>query len=102
MSVVPFLEAVGINVGRHPAVVPYYLVADAEASSHVPSQERIGIFQPCRAPRDAGAGRERGGQSEGAAGWGRSQCITIRKTVLFITHQNDEAVGYICAIPARL
>ena len=66
------------------------------------SQEWIGISQPCRAPRDAGAGRERQRQSEGAAGWSRSQCIAIRKTVLFITHQNDEAVGYICVIPARL
>ena len=36
----PFLEAARINVGRHPAVVPYHLVADAEASPHVPGADR--------------------------------------------------------------
>src|SRR6266852_4691387 len=40
MSVVPFLEAARINVGRHPAVVLYHLVADAEAAPHVPGADR--------------------------------------------------------------
>lgn len=40
MSVVPFLEAARINIGRHPAVVPYHLVADTEASPHVPGADR--------------------------------------------------------------
>ena len=57
MSVVPFLEAARINIGQHPAVVPYHLVAEAEASPHVSGADRN--FQPCRAPRDAGAGSAR-------------------------------------------